>query len=288
MNKLIGGIVLEDKEDIFYRSSVITDQKSNIKILKYDFENIGDLDNKIATIENIDIYLEKNCYFFKYLNNILVKVDMKDTWYVFFSNSVSKSAVEEIILKMILPIYCFVSGFALPMHATSIFKGTLSICFAGKSTVGKSTLAASFIIDEGFELFSDDILNFRCEDNMIYSYNYLSVLKLREESCLYFGDKLNGSLISSNKNRFLVKDLVILETSEDVNINCSISKVGKNEKIRYVLQNMYASNLCPYSDCVLRNIIEISQNINIWRLKYKKKYANIKNVKKIILQQLEN
>lgn len=65
-------------------------------------------------------------------------------------------ALQTTVLGIVLGIVCYQRGL-LPLHASAVMVGNAAIAFAGRSGIGKSTVAAAFA-RRGYPVLSDDVV----------------------------------------------------------------------------------------------------------------------------------
>lgn len=263
------------------------------KSLNYDLEvifvnfaetkNVGKL---IYSHDYIDIFKNDGNYYF-YCENKLINtlVFENNQCKVEFSEKISEEAFVEILLKKILPLFCYETKKAIPFHSTCIYKGEKILGISGASMSGKSTLAASFILDEKYELFSDDILLLTFENQKVLSFRGFYDLKLREESSKYFSQNrlLREINVSDDVEKIPINNIVFIKKSNEENINISLIK--KN-KLQLFLQNLYMSSFCDFSSEILLKIKNIVENLNFWEIEYPHKYEFLHEVRSNIIERL--
>lgn len=279
----ICGIKINSKNEKIFEDSYLyhsNDYNINLILTNLNQQHYPNVEKK-HEIDAIEI-LENNFSFYFVMNGILlVLIDSSNSvWDVKISRNISVNAIREIVIKKVIPLYCYYTNCALPFHATAIVKNNTIFSFSGYSTAGKSTLAASFIINENYMLFSDDILNLFPVNGNIWAYRGYSKLKLRKESIEEFG--VNTISCNNYSEPYQIKDIIVISNKPSDKI--TIKRI-ENPKC-CILQNLFCGKFCKYNADFFDLMFEIENNITFWEFCYPRRYEDLNKVKKFLEEKM--
>lgn len=176
-----------------------------------------------------------------------------------------KNYSDQISRNPLLPIMCSLSiclpkRGAILFHCSALLKDDNAFLFSGKSGAGKTTIAAMLVEEANAKLISDDTVILKIESNALIAYS------------TPFWDVINPTAASGS-----VK--IISEIHKDT--ISTISKVGRYQSFRYLLQNSFhvvpkkshtsywqtLTNLCFEMTTMFTGYcIHFEKNTNFWRL----------------------
>ena len=282
----ISGINIKiEVEDFFNQNTCVVNNEKYQIIIKY----LKSFDVPISLtflyeIDKINIYENNNFFYFLSDKDIILQIDSNNSvWEVMINKKLSKNALKEIILKKVLPLYCYVTSTALPLHATGVIRDNKLLCFSGFSTSGKSTLAAHMICNKGYSLVSDDVLNlfFRC--NEVHTFPTCTELKLRKDSLEKLGC-IDSQIKKPMKQSIRLIDVIILSETKNNEIN--LERIEKNQ-IEILLQNLFAAKFCGFSNEFLNLLTKLKDSLKFWELSYPRSFSSLDNVGETIIKKFE-
>lgn len=273
----IGGVNIctEIKEICTPNTKNVDNKKPNIIVEFLENHIIPNNLTFITEFDDIKMYKQFNDYYFFLCGSLILKIEQNnDIWTVMVKKDISAKAINEILIKKILPLYCYNTCIALPLHCTAVKKHKNLLCFSGFSKSGKSTLAACMISNNKYSLVSDDVLYLFYNNDKVYTFPTYSNLKLREDSFKIFNDKI-GNFRSMDYNPLNINNLIII--SNEVSDEIIIEKISER-KNEYLLQNLFANSLCEYSLNFLKLFYCVKNNVALWKLKYPRNYSVLPQV----------
>ncbi|MCI8544576.1 MAG: hypothetical protein HFH95_14960 [Lachnospiraceae bacterium] len=268
---------------------ILLTQKGNRWVSCEEFlKNFNFSNKKFESIENIkadsdffEINIENACVF-RYIFS-------RHTFEYDIYRKISEEAWKEILTRYILPI-CFCDMGWLVLHATQIASQNTGFSFMilGPSGVGKSTLTYDFF-KSGYEVLSDDmvVLDRRCQSRWYNPY-----VKLTKDACNHFSVRYTEK---TNKERILIsrtylekqtecRRLFILDPVDERKREIEIMPIIGLNKIIKLYPSFYNNDIISpeIRRKQMSRLMEISSQLDVYRIHYEKKYENIKNIKEAI------
>lgn len=157
----------------------------------------------------------------------------------------------------------------LPIHGSTITANSKATIFAGKSSIGKSTLAAGFI-KKGYQILSDDIAAItKNENDKLIVHPGIPQLKLWKDTIDYFDLSSDIERVRPNADKY-IKTLTSSFSNEPqeiskilvININRNNSTNHKlikgSEKLNLLIENTYRRQFIAGTEMKKRYFRDIS------------------------------
>lgn len=176
----------------------------------------------------------------------------------------SAGSLRDLWLRSVLPLVVQARGTEV-LHASGIAVGSRVVALCGRSTAGKSTVAASFVDRRGHDVVADDALPFTEGERTIHAFGLPFELRPRTTAPALSGTPLARRPRFHVRRRLRLGAVVILEPAGEGVI---LEKLTPAAAFGVLMPHAYCFTLDEGKERLIRRYASLASGVPVYELAY--------------------